>query len=110
MVEKTPAKSSPPKKLSKAARFAQKIQNKSAKSVEKTPAKSSPPKKLSKTAKFAQKSQNKLRAISTPNKNETILQANVTFMDRSADISSIPVLSPPKSRKARKPVNEASFQ
>jgi hypothetical protein len=94
LLEKTPAKSSPPKKLSKAARFAQKYQNKSAKSVEKTPAKSSPPKKLSKT----------------PNKNETILQANVTFMDRSADISSIPVLSPPKSRKARKPVNEASFQ
>lgn len=81
--------------------------SKSAKSVEKTPAKSSPPKKLSKAARFAQ---NKLRAISTPNKNETILQANVTFMDRSADISSIPVLSPPKSRKARKPVNEASFQ
>ena len=77
------------------------------KSVKSTPAKS-PPKKLSKAARFAQKS--KLRAISTPNKNETILQENVTFMDRSADISSIPVLSPPKSRKARKPVNEASFQ
>ena len=77
------------------------------KPVKSTPAKS-PPKKLSKTARFAQKS--KLRAISTPNKNESMLQDNVTFMDRSADISSIPVLSPPKSRKARKPVNEASFQ
>ena len=81
---------------------------KSAKSVAKTPAKSSPPKKLSKAARFAQR--NKLRAISTPNKNETILEANVTFMDKSADISAIPVLSPPKSRKAKKPVNEASFQ
>ena len=79
------------------------------KPVKSTPAKS-PPKKLSKAARFAQRSQNKLRAISTPNKNETILQEDVTFMDRSADISSIPVLSPPKSRKARKPVNEASFQ
>ena len=77
------------------------------KPVKSTPAKS-PPKKLSKAARFAQK--NKLRAISTPNKNESMLQDNVTFMDRSADISSIPVLSPPKSRKARKPVNEASFQ
>ena len=80
---------------------------KSAKSVAKTPAKSSPPKKLSKAARFAQR--NKLRAISTPNKNETILEANVTFMDKSADISAIPVLSPPK-RKSKKPVNEASFQ
>jgi hypothetical protein len=79
------------------------------KPVKSTPAKS-PPKKLSKAARFAQRSQNKLRAISTPNKNESMLQDNVTFMDRSADISSIPVLSPPKSRKARKPVNEASFQ
>ena len=79
------------------------------KPVKSTPAKS-PPKKLSKAARFAQRRQNKLRAISTPNKNETILQEDVTFMDRSADISSIPVLSPPKSRKARKPVNEASFQ
>ena len=82
---------------------------KSAKSVQKTPAKSSPPKKLSKAARFAQRNQNKLRAISTPNKNESMLQDNVTFMDRSADISSIPVLSPPK-RKSKKPVNEASFQ
>ena len=79
------------------------------KPVKSTPAKS-PPKKLSKAARFAQRNQNKLRAISTPNKNESMLQDNVTFMDRSADISSIPVLSPPKSRKARKPVNEASFQ
>ena len=79
------------------------------KPVKSTPVKS-PPKKLSKAARFAQRNQNKLRAISTPNKNESMLQDNVTFMDRSADISSIPVLSPPKSRKARKPVNEASFQ
>ena len=43
---------------------------------------------------------NKLRAISTPNKNESHLQANVTFMDRSeiADISAIPVLSPPTGK------------
>ena len=60
---------------------------------------------------------NKLRAISTPNKNESHLQANVTFMDRSeADISAIPVLSPPTVKKntrikpAIKPANEASFQ
>merc|ERR1712062_687740 len=64
---------------------------------------------------------NKLRAISTPNKNESHLQANVTFMDRSeiADISAIPVLSPPTVKKNTrikpqiKPVRdygEASFQ
>ena len=55
---------------------------------------------------------NHLRAISTPNKNESHLQSNVTFMDRSeADISAIPILSPPTSKKTtKKIVNEASFQ
>ena len=69
-------------------------------------------KRVKKNAKF-----NKLRAISTPNKNESHLQANITFMDRSeADISAIPVLSPPtvkkntKSKTQIQPVNEASFQ
>merc|ERR1719330_1593206 len=45
------------------------------KPVKSTPVKS-PPKKLSKAARFAQRSQNKLRAISTPNKNESMLQDN----------------------------------
>jgi hypothetical protein len=60
---------------------------------------------------------NLLRAISTPNRNESHLQSNVTFMDRSdADLSAIPVLSPPTVRKGKKKtapppvVNEASFQ
>jgi len=40
------------------------------------------------------------RAISTPNRNETVLARNVTFMERSAaDLSAIPVLSPPSAKK-----------
>ena len=45
---------------------------------------------IKKSAKF------NLRAISTPNRNESHLQTDVTFMNQSeADISAIPVLSPP---------------
>merc|ERR1719273_2111283 len=67
---------------------------------------------LNKCDKKALAKKNQLRAISTPNKNESHLQSNVTFMDRSeaADISAIPILSPPTSRKTKKTVNEASFQ
>ena len=61
-----------------------------------------------KSAKF-------LQAISTPNRNETHLQTDVTFMNQSeADISAIPVLSPPSptttKKSSKKTVNEASFQ
>ena len=54
-----------------------------------------------------------LRAISTPNRNESHLQSDITFMNQSdADISAIPVLSPPTVKKAKKKplVKEASFQ
>jgi len=43
-----------------------------------------------------------LRAISTPTKDETILRENVTFMEQTIDLSSIPVLSPPSTRKKAK--------
>ena len=43
-----------------------------------------------------------LRAISTPTKDETILRENVTFMEQTIDLSSIPVLSPPSTRKKTK--------
>ena len=60
------------------------------------------------------KLKSKLRAISTPNKNESHLHGNVTFMNKSEmDLSAIPVLSPPTTRKSKKKpvaVNEASFQ
>ncbi len=73
---------------------------------------------LNKAQTLAMLKKQKLRAISTPNKNETILTSNVTFMNQSeADLSAIPVLSPPTVRKGRskaaeaaKIVNEASFQ
>merc|ERR1712110_52880 len=70
----------------------------------KTPSK---PPKQSKAAKFS-KRKVQLRAISTPNKNESFLQSNVTI--NAADISAIPVLTPPTTRKAKTTVNEASFQ
>merc|ERR1712083_1279444 len=69
----------------------------------KTPTK---PKKESKSAKHARRTQ--LRAISTPNKNESYLQSNVTI--NAAEISAIPVLTPPTTRKAKSTVREASFQ
>lgn len=63
---------------------------------------------IKKSAKF------NLRAISTPNRNESHLQTDVTFMNQSeADISAIPVLSPPtptRKKSSKKTVNEASFQ
>ena len=66
------------------------------------------------------KSMFKLRAISTPNRNETILKSNVT-LDQTVDISAIPVLSPPSTNRKKRSnknveqwppqhVNEASFQ
>lgn len=72
-----------------------------------------PVEKTPKPSKSKKKSH--LRAISTPNQDETHLQANVTFMERSeaADISAIPVLSPLSAKKGRqkaKVVKEASSQ
>ena len=79
------------------------------KAIMKAPAKVPEPKK----------SMFKLRAISTPNRNETILRTNVT-LDQTVDISAIPVLSPPSTKRKRSnknveqwpplQVNEASFQ
>merc|ERR1719471_1835989 len=46
---------------------------------------------------------NQLRAISTPNRNESVsLGRNVTFLEKSGDLSAIPILSPPsETRKKR---------
>ncbi len=42
-----------------------------------------------------------LRAISTPQKDESLLRANVTFLEKSQDLSSIPELSPPSPKRPR---------
>ncbi len=55
------------------------------------------------TKKTQRGKKNLLRAISTPNKNETMLEKNVTFLEKSHEISAIPVLSPPTPKSKKKP-------
>ncbi len=46
-------------------------------------------------------SRKQLRAISTPNRN-SVAGKNLTFMEKSTDLSAIPILSPPSTRKRKR--------
>jgi hypothetical protein len=41
------------------------------------------------------------RAISTPNKNRSVLADNITFLERSHELSAIPVLTPPTAPRSK---------
>lgn len=90
----TPAKPAPPPAKKPAA--AKKT------TPSKTPAAAKKTTPTKKPAAVAPKNKNLLRAISTPNRNETMLNKDVTFLERSHDLSAIPVLSPPSPRKSRR--------